>query len=280
MNKNIFKIINWIVTVIAVHLWIKSIIKTSSYGFSIPFFIGQFIGAFIVPGVFWLVYYLVYRKGSNSAQTDHSEKTSFDISKQKSTTEDLIKNEVYTEDEGKDKIDFTVEKNKIEQLFKAGVFTKDEVDAKLILIDKKEEESERAAILKEKQIKDLIEKAQKKEELEKIKENLLFLGKKGLITKEEYYKKISDLDNKANEVAFITITDPIKDQTIRYQEGRLYESWNLFWGDHSVIPIMFEDVNTALHIYKGGRSGLFFHTERRKYKSKEDCIISLYNVWH
>lgn len=104
MNKNIFKIINWIVTALAAILWIMNIINSSPYGISIPFLIGAFFGVFIVPGILWLIYYLVYRKKTDSPKTDHTEKAPVDISKQKSTIEELVKAGVYNEEEAKNKI--------------------------------------------------------------------------------------------------------------------------------------------------------------------------------
>jgi len=169
MNKNIFKIFNWLITALAAFMWINNIVitlKTNPYfGLSIPFQIGAFAGAITVPGIFWLIYYLVYRQKNNNR------------SKVESLKEGLMNSETIKTDAEKTN-DL---KNKILELKEIGVLNENETKEKLKEIDDKFER--------------LREQKQQEESKRKIMDSLKILKDENILTNEEYKKIIEELDS-------------------------------------------------------------------------------------
>lgn len=167
MGKNIFKIINWVLTVIALFLWIKNIIRTSSYGLSIPFQLGGFAGAFFIPGILWLIYYITYREKTNSSENVTKKTTDIHIKKGVQDFSETVSN------------DISDIKNKINELRENGVLTETEAHQKINQLNKK--------------IKD---EAQAKEEFikkQQLKSSLDSLKSAGILTQTEYDKKLNEL---------------------------------------------------------------------------------------
>ncbi len=155
------------ITALAVFLWVKNIVRTSSYGLSIPFQIGGFAGAFCVPGIFWLVYYLIYRqKTNNSGKVEHA-KVDHSINKD---NHDLLTTDISKINEIK---------NKINELKNNGILTEEEATQKVYQLNEKFKDDTQAK-----------EELKKKQQL---KSSLDSLKAAGILTQTEYDKKINEL---------------------------------------------------------------------------------------
>jgi hypothetical protein len=171
-----------------------------------------------------------------------------------------------------------LDKENVRELFNLGVLSAAELDSKIKLIEnkkqekiKEQKEKEELAI-RNKEIEDL------QEEILKSKKKLKSLLKDEIISLEEYNVKLKILDDKylSNYKSF---KDNITKTTFFYHEGEHQSTWDVFWGNHTVIPILFADQSPSktYFIYLGKKSNKYFYPYPANYfASKEDCLLALY----